>query len=94
MNDAFCESAGIQREVVCEVEEPSALSGLVAAGLGVAFMPTCKGDEETQAYTLIPIASPDCHRAFSLAWLESRYLPQAASWFREFLAEYFKESRA
>jgi len=94
MNDAFCESAGIQREVVCEVEEPSALSGLVAAGLGVAFMPTCKGDEETQAYTLIPIASPDCHRAFSLAWLESRYLPQAASRFREFLAEYFKESWA
>ncbi len=90
MNDEFCESAGIRREVVCEVDEPAALNSLVSAGLGVAFVPGCKGDDKPP-YAMVRIESPSCHRTFSIAWLEQRYLSKAALKFRQFLVEYFNE---
>ncbi|MGG1879695.1 LysR family transcriptional regulator [Paenibacillus cisolokensis] len=88
MNDENCEAAGIRRDVVCEVDEPEALSSLVGAGLGVAFVPGCKGDDKPP-YSLVRIESPSCYRTFSVAWLERRYLSKAAVLFREFLVDYF-----
>lgn len=88
LNESFCRSAGIGRDVVCEVDEPAALSSLVSAGLGVAFVPTCKGDEEPP-YALVRIENPDCYRSYSVAWQEQRYLSQAAKEFREFLVRHF-----
>ncbi|WP_274366078.1 LysR family transcriptional regulator [Paenibacillus thermotolerans] len=88
VNDEISRKAGIKRNIVCEVEEPAALGNLVQAGLGVAFVPSCKGDEAPQ-YTLLSIAGADNKRAFSVSWYEARYLSKAARQFQRFLVDYF-----
>jgi DNA-binding transcriptional LysR family regulator len=92
INEQICQQAGIRRNVVCEVEEPAALGNLVQAGLGVAFVPACKGDEKP-AYAMLPIAEPDCRREFMLAWKADRYMSRAACAFRSFLVRYFEEKQ-
>lgn len=88
MNDAFCRAAGFRPNVVCEVDEPTAIGNLVRAGLGVAFVGACKGDAETPLIKL-RIDSPVCQRTFHIAWLENRYLSRAALQFRDFLVRHF-----
>jgi len=88
VNEAICRKAGIRRNVVCEVEEPEAVDQLVRAGLGVAFVPACKGDR-LPAYPLLKIDEPDCRRDYLVAWKEERYLSQAARAFMAFLADHF-----
>lgn len=90
INEAFCRQAGIERNVVCEVEEPSALESLVLAGLGVAFMPSCSGDSRSPLW-LVRIERPVCRRTFTVAWWEKRYMSKAAQAFRSFLNDYFDE---
>ncbi|GIP06648.1 LysR family transcriptional regulator [Paenibacillus lautus] len=90
MNEEFCRLAGISREVVCEVDEPAALSSLVSAGLGAAFVPGCKGDD-MPPYAMVRIEKPSCYRTFTIAWLERRYLSKAATEFQSFLVDYFGE---
>ncbi|GIP19472.1 LysR family transcriptional regulator [Paenibacillus montaniterrae] len=90
INDEISRKAGIQRTIVCEVEEPAALGSLVEAGLGVAFVPGCKGDEIPQ-FTRLHIEGTDNRRAFSVAWNETRYQSKAASAFQQFLVEYFAD---
>ncbi|GAB6929202.1 LysR family transcriptional regulator [Paenibacillus sp. JCM 10914] len=90
MNQQFCEEAGITRDVACEVDEPAALASLVAAGLGIAFVPGCRDDEEP-AYDMVRIEHPSCYRTFTLAWQEQRYLSQAARQFQQFLVDYFSQ---
>lgn len=90
MNEEFCRLAGISRNVVCEVDEPAALASLVSAGLGAAFVPGCKGDEQP-SFAMVRIEKPSCYRTFTVAWLERRYLSKAAREFRSFLIEYFGE---
>lgn len=90
INDEISRKAGIQRTIVCEVEEPAALGNLVEAGLGVAFVPGCKGDEIPQ-FTRLRIEGTDNRRAFSVAWNKTRYQSKAASVFQQFLVEYFAD---
>ncbi|CAM4297250.1 LysR family transcriptional regulator [Paenibacillus macerans] len=93
INASFCREAGISPNIVCEVDEPSALGSLVQAGLGVAFMPACRKDE-TPPYKMLRLETPVCRRVFRIAWLERRYLPKAARSFGRFLAEYYAELQA
>jgi Transcriptional regulator len=87
INDAYCEAAGITRNIICEVDEPSALWSLVQAGLGIAFVP--RNTNEDPNVKLLSIESPVCEREFSIAWNEKRYLPRAAKQYLEFLKTYF-----
>lgn len=84
MNEEICRNAGIRPRIVCEVEEPPALGNLVQAGLGVALVPACKGDDPPQ-YSLLPIEDPGCRRTFTLAWCEQRYMSEAVQTFKDFL---------
>ncbi|MCM3625785.1 LysR family transcriptional regulator [Paenibacillus glycanilyticus] len=88
INDRYCEAAGISRNVICEVDEPSALWSLVQAGLGIAFVP--HNTNEDPNVKLLSIESPACEREFSIAWNEKRYLPRAAKQYMAFLGTYFQ----
>ncbi|KKX56125.1 LysR family transcriptional regulator [Brevibacillus borstelensis] len=92
VNDEISRKAGIQRTIICDVEEPAALDSLVQAGLGVAFVSRCKGDEVTQ-YALLPIECPDNKRSFFVSWNETRYLSEAAREFQRFLVEYYEDKQ-
>ncbi len=89
-NEDFCRKAGIRPPVVCEVDEPSAITDLVMAGLGVAFVPACKNDDKPP-FAQVRIEEPDCRRTFSVAWHANRYLSKAARTFQDFLVRYFEE---
>ncbi|MDP4098312.1 LysR family transcriptional regulator [Paenibacillus sp. P96] len=87
MNEELYRKAGIRPEIVCEVEEPSALMSLVQAGLGVALVPACRRDESPVAMLQIP----GSRRTFTIASCENRYVSLAAREFQRFLIQYFQE---
>jgi len=90
LTDEFCRQAGFSPHIVCEVDEPAAIRGLVKAGLGVAFLPAVSwrvGGELGPAP--LHIAAPTCQRTLRLTWRDDRYLSVAAQQFREFVIEYF-----
>lgn len=88
INESYCEAAGISKNIICEVDEPSALWSLVQAGLGIAFVPRNTNDDPN--VKLLNIQSPTCAREFSIAWNEKRYLPRAAKQYLAFLETYFQ----
>ncbi|WP_040950958.1 LysR family transcriptional regulator [Gorillibacterium massiliense] len=92
VNDEISRRAGIRRTIICEVDEPAALHGLVQAGLGVAFIPGCKWNEVTE-YTLLPIEEPANKHTFFISWNETRYLSEAARQFQHFLIEYYADKQ-
>jgi DNA-binding transcriptional LysR family regulator len=94
LTDSFCRRAGFTPNIVCEGDEPGALRSLVAAGLGIVFVPESArrtGIGPTVAW--LQITDPVCERTLSLAWREDRYLSLAARRFRQFAVEYFAPSR-
>ncbi|MGY4688837.1 LysR family transcriptional regulator [Salibacterium sp. K-3] len=90
MNNDFCRKVGFIPNVICEVDEGSAIESLVQSGVGVAFVGVCKGGEESSIVRL-HIDQPACQRTFRLAWHEKRYLSKAAQKFRDFVVHYFAE---
>ncbi|MBD2868250.1 LysR family transcriptional regulator [Paenibacillus arenilitoris] len=92
MNDAFMRKAGISPKFVCRVDEPSAISRLVQAGLGVALVGGC-GRVAGTPLTLLPISAPACGRSFQVVWHEKRYLSVAVQQFRDFIVQYFGKRR-
>lgn len=90
LTDDACRQAGFTPDIICEGDEPGALRSLVAAGLGVAFLPTSarRASAEPEVAWL-HITEPVCQRTVSLVWREDRYLSAAAHRFRQFAVEYF-----
>lgn len=88
ITDQFCREAGFTPNIVCEGDEPAAISDLVRAGLGVAFLPE-PAKEEKPSLHLIKIEKPVCQWTLQLAWLEERYLSQAARIFRDAMVYHF-----
>ena len=90
VTDEACRQAGFIPNIICEGDEPGALRSLVAAGLGVAFLPTSSRRAGTGPEVVwLHITEPVCQRTVSLVWREDRYLSAAARQFRQFAVEYF-----
>jgi DNA-binding transcriptional LysR family regulator len=90
LTDAACRQVGFVPDIICEGDEPGALRSLVAAGLGVAFLPTSSrraGAGPEVAW--LHITEPVCQRTVSLMWREDRYLSAVVRQFRQFAMEYF-----
>jgi LysR family transcriptional regulator, transcription activator of glutamate synthase operon len=90
LTDDACRQAGFIPDIICEGDEPGAIRNLVAAGLGVAFLPTSSrraGAGPEVAW--LHITEPVCQRTVSLVWREDRYLSAAVRRFQQFAVEYF-----
>lgn len=83
MNVEFLKKAKITPNVICEVDEGSAIEELVLAGLGVAFVGACKSEVESPLVRL-HIESPVCTRTFQFAWQEKRYFANGCPKFSGF----------
>ncbi|AZN43444.1 LysR family transcriptional regulator [Paenibacillus albus] len=88
MMDQFCSRRGLTPRIVCEVDDPAAMRSFVSAGLGIAFLSACK-KSDAKPLVLLPIHHTSSKRTIQLAWLEKRYLSQAALSFRDFVTDYF-----
>lgn len=83
VTDELCAAAGFTPELAFEGEEADTLRGLVAAGLGVAILPTA---ERPQAGDVAELSmTPRAGRQIGLVWTAGRALPPAATMFREFV---------
>lgn len=92
LTDVFCRQAGFTPAIVCESDEPAAIRQLVAAGLGVAFLPASAWRAASERrLAQLHIEAPECQRTIGLAWREDRYLSLAAREFRRFVVEYFAQ---
>ena len=90
LTDAACRQAGFIPDTICEGDEPGAIRSLVAAGLGVAFLPTsARRANAGPEVAWLHITEPICQRTVSLVWREDRYLSAAVCRFRQFVVEYF-----
>ncbi|MCD9021975.1 LysR family transcriptional regulator [Cohnella silvisoli] len=87
--DSICKSAGFVPKYVCEGNEPTRLSALVEAGIGIAFIPsTVRNSREHISY--LQVEDHELVREIALLWHRSRYISRAALEFREVVVEYFR----
>ncbi|MCJ7843445.1 LysR family transcriptional regulator [Lederbergia sp. NSJ-179] len=93
MTDDFCKKAGFTPNIVCEVDELSAISHFLRTGIGVALLPETLIEDKKTPFHLVHIDKPICQRTYQIAWLEKRYLSIAARKFLDFVDHYFNEFR-
>ncbi|MFD2656588.1 LysR family transcriptional regulator [Gracilibacillus thailandensis] len=91
MTDSFCKEADFTPNIVCEVDELSAISHFLRTGIGVAFLPQTFFEDKNPPYHLVHIDEPVCQRTYQIAWLEDRYLAKAACTFRDYVVDYFND---
>ncbi len=88
ITDELFEKAGIIPKITFEVEEVHTISGLVAAGLGIAIVPEIKGIDQKEINTL-HVKAAGCKREIGIMKMKERYLPASATRFQKFVIDYF-----
>jgi DNA-binding transcriptional LysR family regulator len=90
MADQFCHQAGFDPRITFEGDEIVIVRGLVAVGLGVAFIPALAMRNATEPLvSCLHISDFPCQRTIGLAWLQEHYLTASVQLFRQFVIEYF-----
>ncbi|HEY4386669.1 MAG TPA: LysR substrate-binding domain-containing protein, partial [Ktedonobacteraceae bacterium] len=95
VSDRFCLQAGFTLQPAFEVDELSMVRGLVAAGLGMAFIPALALRNIT-GLGIVPLHVTDipCQRTIGLTQIKERSLTGAARVFRDFVIAYFAQHEA
>jgi DNA-binding transcriptional LysR family regulator len=83
ITDELCAEAGFAPRLAFEGEEADTLRGLVAAGLGVAILPTAEHPLPPDVIELS--ITPRATRKIGLVWTNERDLPPAATTFQNFV---------
>lgn len=89
MTDDFCRQAGFAPNIVCEVDEHSAVGHFLRAGIGIAFLPENLLEKFDAPFHVLEIVEPECIRTYQIAWMRNRYLSAAACEFRDFIVRRF-----
>ncbi|NGM84952.1 LysR family transcriptional regulator [Paenibacillus sp. 7124] len=88
--DGLFAKAGARPNIVCELEEDSAMAGLVSVGYGIAVMPRFSALAHYDV-DVLSVAYPAYDRFIYAVSVRSRYLSPAASEFRNFAIRYGRE---
>lgn len=88
LTELLCREAGFTPRVAFEGEEVATLRALVAAGLGVALLPSPHATLSMPEGAIVPechleVSDVVCARDIGLAWLADRVLPVSSAAFRE-----------
>lgn len=90
----LCASAGFVPKIVFESSNIDTVQSLVAAGMGIAFVPKMVARADgalTPAY--LPIAGAGTARTLVIAYKKGRYLSKAAKAFMETVTQVFHEKK-
>ncbi|WP_179031609.1 LysR family transcriptional regulator [Paenibacillus kribbensis] len=82
--------AGVTPQIICEIEEDTAMAGLVSINYGIAVMPRISSLEYFNV-KILPIVNPEYERFIYLASIKNRYLSPAVVDFRNFALSYGEE---
>jgi DNA-binding transcriptional LysR family regulator len=83
LGDELCRKAGFVPAITFEGEESGTIAGFVAAGLGVAIVPTAT--PHTSGTARLHITEPVAGRSIGVIWMKDRYLPASARAFRDYI---------
>lgn len=86
--DEFFLKEGIELNTTFAAEEMHTVAGFVGAGMGVSLIPNIKGLDHYNVKRLK--VNPPCYRSVGVSWAKNRYLPPAATEFKHYLLDYFK----
>ncbi|HEX3028960.1 MAG TPA: LysR family transcriptional regulator [Clostridia bacterium] len=89
ITDELFNEAGIKPKITFEGEEVHTVTGLVAAGLGVAFVPDAKG-MESEEISLLHVQSCKCTRDIGIVRLKESYLSPSVILFWQYVIEHFR----
>ena len=92
INNLFAQ-VNIKPKIVCEVEEDSAIAGLVSVNYGIAVMPRIAALEQYNV-KILTIEEPSYQRSIYLASRKNHYLAPAVCNFRDFVISFAKENYA
>lgn len=87
--DSLFAKVNVIPEIVCEVEEDSAVAGLVSVNYGIAVVPRIWLLQHFNV-KILPIKNPPHQRFIYLASVKNRYLSPVAHLFRDFAINYSK----
>lgn len=87
VTERLCREAGVSPRIEIEVTELSTLRGLVAAGMGVAVMPTPRSELRAAAIQAIPFSDPAAYRSYGAVTRRSGPSSQAAKRFLSFASK-------
>lgn len=90
VDELFLE-AGIELKTTFAAEEMHTVAGFVSAGMGISMIPNIKGLDDYKVKRLK--VDPPCYRSVGVSWGKNRYLPPAASEFKQYLVDYFNERK-
>ncbi len=92
--DELCAAADFRPRIVLESTDLVTVSGLVAAGLGVALLPweepAVRGPQPGPA--LVPLSDPGAARAVGLIWSADAVPADAVRTFRDFAVEWARQA--
>lgn len=88
--DVLCAEAKFTPNVAMEGEEILTVLGMVAAGLGVTFVPTIS-EYKSFHLNFIPLESFNAFRLVGLATKKGHYLSPAVLQFQNFVSQYLKK---
>lgn len=91
MTDEFCQKAGFTPNIICEVDEHSAVGHFIRMEIGVAFIPGTLIEKIDNSFHLLHINNPTCERTYQIAWREGKYMSEAERKFREFFVQSFTD---
>lgn len=81
--------AGIELKTTFAAEEMHTVAGFVSAGMGISVIPNIKGLDDYNVKRLK--VDPPCYRSVGVSWAKNRYLPPAATEFKQYLVQYFQQ---
>ncbi|MEK4533481.1 LysR family transcriptional regulator [Solibacillus sp. FSL K6-1554] len=88
VDELFLEQ-GIVLNTTFAAEEMHTVAGFVGAGMGISVIPNIKGLDHYKVKRLK--LNPPCYRSVCVSWAKNRYLPPAASEFKQYLLQYFQQ---
>jgi DNA-binding transcriptional LysR family regulator len=86
LTDELCSQAGFRPTIAFESSEIPSMEALVAAGLGVAVVPTPRPYRAEPSAVYIPLTDSEANRAIGLVWRNQPALPPPAERFARFVA--------
>jgi DNA-binding transcriptional LysR family regulator len=88
--DSLFDKVDIKPKIVCEVEEDSAVAGLVSINYGIAVVPNIWILKHFNV-KILNIINPPHERFIYLAYMKNRYLSPTVHLFKDFVVNYSKK---
>lgn len=85
-----CKTAGFQPNIIFETSQRELMTQIVAANLGIAFLPSavCKELDSSRILS-VPLTKPQIIHRMSIIWKKGRFLSHAARLWLQFAKNYF-----